>query len=132
MNSCSKNVKEDLSTSALDALTISHSMKGYELYSWPEGNQWKYSLLVGTNATKSLTEVKSNAKAIIIVTGTDQIKQVLNKFPHGEQVSLIGQGWLQKAWAGKEIGDLQLPPQPIIDELNLHSVQKLLSFSVLN
>jgi hypothetical protein len=132
INSCSKSDTEDLNTSALDALTISHSMKSYELYSWPEGNQWKYSVLIGTNATKSLTEVKSNSKAISIVTGNDQLKQVLSKFPQGEYISLIGQGCLQKAWAGKEIGDLQLQPQPIIDKLNSQSVINQLNFSVLN
>src|ERR1051325_1013820 len=35
------------------------SMKGYELYSWKEGKQWKFSLLIGTNRDKTLEEIKS-------------------------------------------------------------------------
>ena len=32
-------------------------MKGYELYSWQDGGQWKFSLLVGTNREKTLEEI---------------------------------------------------------------------------
>ena len=45
------------------ATPFGESMKGYELYSWQEGNTWKFSLLVGTNREKSLDEIKAKTEA---------------------------------------------------------------------
>jgi hypothetical protein len=41
---------------ASSATPFAESMKGYELYSWQDGNTWKFSLLTGTNREKSLDE----------------------------------------------------------------------------
>jgi len=51
----------------LDISTVSfaHSMKGWKLYSWPDGSYWNYSVLIGTNRVKSYEEVTTNK---IIVT----------------------------------------------------------------
>ncbi len=35
------------------------SMKGYELYSWQDGDRWYFSVLVGTNRNKTLDEIRS-------------------------------------------------------------------------
>jgi len=49
----------------IDKLTISDvaqfppSMKGYELYSWEEDNQWHFTLITGTNRTKTMEEITS-------------------------------------------------------------------------
>ena len=43
------------------------SMKGYELYSWQEGGQWKFSVLIGTNREKTLDEIKS---ADVVLSGS--------------------------------------------------------------
>jgi hypothetical protein len=56
---------------------------------------------------------------------------VLNKFPQGEAITLIGQGWLQNAWQG-QYGNLQLPPQTIIAQLKSFATQKSLTFAVAN
>ncbi len=36
---------------------IPKSLKGYELYSWQKGNDWFFSLVVGTNRNKSVAEI---------------------------------------------------------------------------
>lgn len=117
----------------LASLTVIPSMKGWELYSWSEGNTWKFSFLTSTNRLKSLSEVtSSNGQEVLIrVTGVDSAKMVLNKFPQREAITLIGQGWLQNAWQG-QYGNLQLPPQTIIDQLKLFATQKSLTFTVAN
>ena len=37
------------------------AMKGWELYSWSDGGEWRFSLLLGTNRTKRCAEIKSPA-----------------------------------------------------------------------
>ena len=117
----------------LSNLTVTPSMKGWELYSWPEGNTWKFSFLIGTNRVKTLSEVTSSNGVVnlIKVTGVDSAKMVLNKFPAGEDIILIGQGWLQNVWGG-QYGNLRLPPQTVIDELKSFSQQKQLTFTIAN
>ena len=114
-------------------LTVTPSMKGWELYSWPEANTWRFSFLTGTNRLKSLAEVtSSNGTGVLIrVTGVDSAKMVLNKFPPGEAITLIGQGWLQQVWQG-QYGNLRLPPQAIIDQLHSFATLKSLTFTVAN
>ncbi len=128
---CSHNNNGLAPISNLENLAVTHSMKGWELYSWPEGNSWKFSFLMGTNRVKSLSEVTSsnNTEVLIQVTGVDSAKMVLNKFPQGEAVTILGQGWLQRAWQG-QYGNLQLPPQTIINQLNSFAVQKSLTLTV--
>ncbi|MFC1940340.1 hypothetical protein ACFLXO_06645 [Chloroflexota bacterium] len=36
---------------------LPHSFKGYELYSWEEDNQWHFTLITGTNRTKTMEEI---------------------------------------------------------------------------
>ena len=103
----------------LNTLTFSHSMKGWELYSWKNGNDWIYSILIGTNRLKSYDEVTTNE---IIVTGKDSLKMVLDKFPEGEVIIWIGQHWLMKCW-GSNYYDLSLPPVDIIDEIKQYCIQ---------
>jgi len=103
----------------LNTLTFAHSMKGWELYSWKKGDDWNYSILIGTDRLKSYDEVTSNE---IIVTGKDSLKMVLDKFPEGEIIIWIGQGWLKRCW-GNNYYDLSLPPEDIIDEIKQYCSQ---------
>lgn len=130
---CSQKDEDVAPVANLDYLTVSPSVKGWELYTWPEGNTWKFSFLVGTNRLKTLSEVTSSSgtENLIRVTGVDSVKMVLNKFPAGEAIMLIGQGWLNNAWRG-QYGNLQLPPQNIINEIKAFSTQKNLTFTVAN
>jgi hypothetical protein len=78
------------------------SMKGYELYSWQEGNKWKFSLLVGANRDKSLDEIKS---ADVVPSGVDALEAALQQMPAGQYIT----------WSSKEM--LSFPPQDIIEQV---------------
>jgi len=128
---CTKDVTSG-SANYLDTLKITHSLKGWELYSWPVGNSWHFSILTGTNRLKTLEEVRSdNSTGMhwITVSGTDSLKLVLSKFPENEYITMIGQGWLQNCWGGN-YGTLQLPPQAVIDEITQFCIQNKLNFQV--
>jgi hypothetical protein len=113
---CSKERNNEPHPVALinpDTISFNHSMKGWELYSWPNGNDWNYSILIGTNRIKSYSEVTGNK---IIVLGTDSLKMLLDKFPENEEIFWIGKGWLEKCW-GSDYGDLSLPDNKTISEI---------------
>lgn len=93
-------------------------MKGWELYSWQKGNDWSYSILIGTNRLKSYDEVVKNE---IVVTGKDSLKLVLDRFPAGETITWLGPGWLASCW-GSDYKNLSLPPQAIIDEIRQYCI----------
>ncbi|HEY4788724.1 MAG TPA: hypothetical protein VIH57_21885 [Bacteroidales bacterium] len=110
----------------LDTLSFSHSMKGWELYSWPNGNSYNYSILMGTNRVKSYEEVTTNK---IIVSGKDSLKMVLDKFPQKENLFWIGKGWLEKCWHSS-YGNLSLPDMNTINEIKEYCNQKNLILNV--
>jgi hypothetical protein len=93
-------------------LEFVHSEKGWELYSWFDGKAWNYSILEGTNRFKSLDEVKENK---IRVTGEEKLMVVLKKLPKDDTLTWIGPMWLA-AWQ-TTYGNLNLPPQEIIDKI---------------
>jgi len=100
-------------------LLIEHSAKGWEIYSWEEPDGWYYSILVGTNRVKNLEEVKYGNGAggqMIRIHGMGELEQVLERFPAGENLSWVGEGWLNRAWQGN-YGDLGLPPEKIQEEV---------------
>lgn len=80
------------------ATSFPESMKGYELYSWQEGAQWKFSLLIGTNREKTLEEIKA---ADVVLSGVDELTSSLEKIPAGQYV----------AWSSRET--LSFPPEEI-------------------
>jgi hypothetical protein len=86
------------SASQKTATPFPESMKGYELYSWQDGGQWKFSLLVGTNREKSLDEIKS---ADAVLSGVDALKSALERMPEGQYVT----------WSSRET--LSFPPEDI-------------------
>jgi hypothetical protein len=110
----------------LDTISFSHSMKGWELYSWPNGNDWNYSILVGTNRIKSYSEVTRNK---IIVLGSDSLKMLLDKFPENEEIFWIGKGWLENCW-GSDYGDLSLPDNKTINEIKQYCADKNLVLGI--
>ncbi len=118
---CTKENKENIANtkSVIDTLHVTHSVKGWEVYSWPAGSDWKYSLMAGTNRTKTyeeVTSVKSSDIHLITITGIDALKLELARFPENEFITMIGQGWLQASWGGN-YGNLRLPPQGAIDDI---------------
>ena len=63
------------------------SIKGYELYSWKVKGKWHYSLLAGTNRTKTYDEIISNNTERI---GSEALEAELKKIPKGEEVFWMG------------------------------------------
>jgi hypothetical protein len=78
------------------------SMKGYELYSWQDGNQWYFSLLVGTNREKTLDEIKGTKT---LLRGVDALTSALEQMPAGQYIT----------WSSRET--LSFPPDDIIKQI---------------
>ena len=78
------------------------SMKGYELYSWQDGDQWNFSLLVGTNREKTLEEIKA---ADATLRGVDALTTALEQMPAGQYIT----------WSSRET--LSFPPDNIIEQV---------------
>jgi len=84
------------------ATPLAESMKGYELYSWQEGDQWKFSLLIGTNREKTLDEIKA---ADVVLTGLDALTSTLEKIPAGQYIT----------WSSRET--LSFPPEEVRNQV---------------
>jgi hypothetical protein len=100
-----------LSSNDLDTLTLSKSLKGWELYSWPVNNNWYYSLLIGTNRAKNCSEIKENK---ITVSGTDNLKLLLTKLPEGENLVWISK---DRCSTCDDCRDLSLPQSFVQEEI---------------
>ena len=97
------------------ATQLAESMKGYELYSWQDGSQWKFSLLVGTNREKTLDEIKSTDTVLL---GVDALKSVLEKILSGQYVT----------WSSKDT--LSFPPDDIIKQVEQICKEKGLKLNI--
>jgi hypothetical protein len=96
-------VSSACSAAARPTVTLpTESMKGYELYSWQDGSQWKFSLLVGTNREKMLDEIKSLDTALV---GVEALKTTLRQIAPGQYVT----------WLSKET--LFFPPGAVIQQV---------------
>jgi hypothetical protein len=127
---CSKEMNQEMhpiNKIDLDSLSFPHEMKGYELYSWPNGNDWNYSVLVGTNRIKLYEEVITNK---IIVFGKDSLKMLLDRFPQNEYIFWVGKEWLGKCWGGNNFGTLSLPDNKTVNEIKAYCTQKKLKLNV--
>ena len=112
---------------------LPHSFKGYELYSWLESGQWHFTLISGTNRTKTMEEITSGEDYIsetgwvkIHVVGVDAIKDVLSLVPQNESVC-----WCDELHVGQATDtDLQLLPEQIVDTIKELAEQCGLDFVV--
>lgn len=122
--SCTKNstMVDNSSPAFLDTLSFSHSMKGWELYSWPNGNEWNYSVLKGTNRGKSYSEITTNK---ILVVGKSPLKTLLAKLPANEEIFWRGKGWLENTET------VSLPDENTISELQEFCSLKSLSLHII-
>ena len=98
-----------------DATQLSESMKGYELYSWQEGNQWKFSLVVGTNREKTLDEIKSMDT---VLPDVEALISALQKVPSGQYVT----------WSSRE--KLSFPPDNILNQVKQIAADKGLILNI--
>jgi hypothetical protein len=90
------------------------AMKGYELYSWKVNGEWHYSLLPGTNRTKTLKEITKNKE---IKVGDTALKGELKRLSKGEQVF-----WMSDAPPGVNVplgksSSMKLPSRKRIESL---------------
>lgn len=85
------------------------SMKGYELYSWQDGDQWNFSLLVGTNREKTLEEIKA---ADTTLRGVDALTSALEQMPAGQYIT----------WSSREM--FSFPPDEVIEQVKQNCEDK--------
>jgi len=97
------------------ATPVTESMKGFELYSWQDGGQWKFSLLVGTNREKTLDEIKSTDTVLL---GVDALESALEIVSSGQYIT----------WSSKD--GLSFPPDDIIKQVEQISKDKGLILSI--
>jgi hypothetical protein len=89
-------------TSQSTAAPFAESMKGYELYSWQEDDQWNFALLVGTNREKTLEEIKAEET---ILRGVDALTGALEQMPAGQYIT----------WSSQET--LSFPPEDLVEQI---------------
>ncbi len=90
-------------------------MKGYELYSWQEGDQWVFSLLAGTNRLKTLEEIKSTDTRLPDV---EALITRLKKVPAGQYIT----------WSSRET--LAFPPEEILRQVEQASQEQGLILNI--
>lgn len=115
---------------------LSHSMKGYELYSWEEEGQWRFTLITGTNRIKTVEEICSREDVIseagwvrVQVVGVNVIGAVLGKLPQGEEIV-----WLESPRSDQTPPsdiEFMLPPQQIMDSVKEQAEESGLNLLVL-
>jgi hypothetical protein len=91
------------------------SMKGFELYSWQEGDEWVFSVLIGTNREKTLAEITAPAARLV---GPAELEAMLRTLPAGEVVT----------WQG--VPPQALPPQAITQTVERVCVAQGLQLSL--
>ena len=120
MASLEKDGKLVDSLSITDLTSLPRGSKGYELYSWLEDGRWKFTLITGTNRTKTIEEITTAEDYIsqtgwinIRVEGSHKIKQVLEKLPAGEPVY-----WCDELHIGQTADvSFELPPEQITNDI---------------
>lgn len=117
---------------ALTTGALPQSLKGYELYSWQEGNEWHFTLITGTNRNKTAEEVLSREPLAtgegwvhVHAAGIDEVKAVLSRVPEAEYVIWFSQFYGEGGEA------IALPPRSIIEDVSAHATQRGLNFSVM-
>jgi hypothetical protein len=114
---------------------LPHSMKGYELYSWPEDSQWHFTLITGTNRNKTLEEIISNVNIIsqdrwvqIHVVGVEAIETVLSRLPQNEVILWLAR--LRSEQTPQGGVNITLPTGPTIDTTKEHTGRCGLDFLI--
>jgi len=112
------------SRSEASTCPLPHSMKGYELYSWQEDVNWHFTLVSGTNRSKTIAEIVAPVYTVtndgwvqLHATGVEEIEAALNRLPADECVY-----WLSAPITGSDASSFSLPPQSMVDEIVRHAV----------
>jgi hypothetical protein len=122
---------------ASSTLSLPHSMKGYELYSWyvAEDDAWYYTLTTGTNRSKTWEEISTSESTRtasdwvkITVQGEDALKSILGRLPEGEMCWWIGP---QAPQAASGLAPhIELPDASIIREIQTYGQQSSINLDV--
>jgi hypothetical protein len=86
------------------------AFKGWELYSWQEGTEWRYSLLPGTNRLKFESEIKNPKTS----RNLKEIEAEINQLACGEWLTWEGRKRDQKPTASCA---LAYPPRQTVLKL---------------
>ena len=121
-------------TADISASPLPSSLKGYELYSWPVGDNWYFTLITGTNRNKTLAEITSQDNIIsengwvkITGLGFQELIVILDRLPRSEKIF-----WLD----GKRLDDpdgistIAFPPGDVVDQVRKHSNQRGLELEI--
>ena len=110
------------------------SVKGYELYSWLEGDDWYFTLITGTNRSKTSTEISSQGEIVdengwvkITVLGLQELEFVLDRIPRSEQILWLDGSRLE---ISQESLKFALPPDDIVEQVHQYSSQKGLNLQI--
>jgi hypothetical protein len=111
----------DSDTSALPA-QLPESVKGYELYSWQSNSNWYFTLITGTNTTKSFNDIVTEGNTLsddgfvkITVRGVDAIKDVLKRVPADSRIIWGGMVLPKDETTGSIY--LSYPPDLIVQDI---------------
>ena len=98
--------------------SLERRMKGYELYGWKAKGKWHYSLVPGTNRSKTYDEITSNPSIRI---GDTALKAELKKLPKGEEVFWMSDAppHLGKPKSGQYV-DIKLPSRRRIKSIKAY------------
>ena len=111
-------------------LPLPQSMKGYELYSWLQNDQWNYTLITGTNREKTTEEIVTAGYTVntdgwvnIHVIGLNGLKAVLARVPNNDFVS-----WVSGRPADSAQFDVTfaLPPADILNAIKTYAANTVL------
>ena len=106
---------------------LPRAFKGYELYSWREGDEWRFTLIEGTNRLKSCEEITGDADTgsampKVTVTGVEALKATLERLPKGERVFWPDEAWWRQTHQGAKANLVQ-PEQAVVDDIIRHCEQ---------
>jgi hypothetical protein len=120
-------------TSEYPVDTLPHSLKGYELYSWPINGLWHFTLVTGTNREKTLEEIISTENIVsaegwvhVQVAGLDALITLLGRLPQNEHVLWLAK--LRPQQTPQSTINIMLPASEIIDTIRDHARQYGLNF----
>lgn len=92
---CNKN-NNSVSEPGSFNVTFDRSMKGWELYGWDVSNEHYFTIIAGTNRSKTTDEIVSDGNICteedcfkVKVKGIDSLKSVLTKLPDREFISCL-------------------------------------------
>ncbi len=113
---------------------LPHSMKGYEIYSWLQDNQWNYTLITGTNRDKTTQEIITANNTVtadgwvnIRVTGLDALEAVLARVSHSDFVFWVA----GRPADGAQFGvTFTIPPADILNAIKTYADQHGLNLIV--